>query len=208
MFSTRMERRSAGVAAAAALALILAGCGDEEADPENDPPAATQPTDAPPADGGPTDETPTDPPTDDEPTDMPPADDEPTETGPGATVDPTEDVSDDSGPPVDDGTLPTGPPSDAVLQDPETDAAIQDLADREGVDPDDITISGHQGVTWRDGSLGCPEPGQAYTQALVPGEQLILELAGDLFNYHRAEGQPYRFCSGPRGMTDDGPSTS
>ena len=33
----------------------------------------------------------------------------------------------------------------------------------------DLKVLSAEAVTWSDGSLGCPEPGMMYTQALVPG---------------------------------------
>jgi hypothetical protein len=31
-----------------------------------------------------------------------------------------------------------------------------------------------EAVTWPDGSIGCPRPGQMYTQAVVPGYRVIV----------------------------------
>lgn len=31
-----------------------------------------------------------------------------------------------------------------------------------------------EAVTWPDGSLGCPQPGRMYTQALVPGWRIVV----------------------------------
>ena len=67
---------------------------------------------------------------------------------------------------------------------PEELAALADLAAREGVDPATITVVSTDEVTWRDGSLGCPEPGMNYTQALVPGVRVVLELDGVRYEYH------------------------
>ena len=47
-------------------------------------------------------------------------------------------------------------------------------------------------VTWRDGSLGCPMPGRAYTMALVPGVRIRIRAGADLFDYHAGErGVPF-----------------
>src|SRR5699024_5186752 len=51
----------------------------------------------------------------------------------------------------------------------EVDAAIADLAEHLDVAPAQIHVVSYQEVTWPDGSIGCPQPGMSYTQALVPG---------------------------------------
>lgn len=75
---------------------------------------------------------------------------------------------------------------------------MADLAERAGVDLSAVTVAGYREVTWRDGSLGCPEPGMMYTQALVPGEQLVLEVDGELYAYHAATGREFSYCANPQ----------
>lgn len=64
--------------------------------------------------------------------------------------------------------------------------AINDLAGRLDVDPSQIGVVDDKAVTWRDGSLGCPELGMNYTQALVPGRRIVLDHAGQFYRYHGA----------------------
>lgn len=78
-------------------------------------------------------------------------------------------------PPGDDGSIPPG--SMAEL-------AVADLVERLGVEPTDVTVVGSESVTWSDGSLGCPEPGMSYTQALVPGHRVVLTVDGATYEYH------------------------
>ncbi len=71
-------------------------------------------------------------------------------------------------------------------------AAIADAAQHFGVPEDEVAVAGALRVTWSDGSLGCPEDGTMYTQALVPGYLLTIEVAGQRVAYHGAEGaQPF-----------------
>jgi hypothetical protein len=56
--------------------------------------------------------------------------------------------------------------------------AVADLADQLGVDPTSIEVIVDEQVTWRNGSLGCPEPGMVYTQALVDGYRIVLRVSG------------------------------
>ena len=43
------------------------------------------------------------------------------------------------------------------------------------------------GVTFSNGSLGCPQPGFAYTEALVAGFELLYEHEGIRYEYHVSE---------------------
>ena len=53
--------------------------------------------------------------------------------------------------------------------------------------------------TWNDGSLGCPQPGQLYTQALVPGYQVILDANGKQMDYRATESGDVKLCENPEG---------
>lgn len=62
--------------------------------------------------------------------------------------------------------------------------AQEDLAQRLSASPDQINVLSVNGVVWSDGSLGCAQPGQAYTQATVPGYQIVLSYQGQQYDYH------------------------
>jgi hypothetical protein len=70
--------------------------------------------------------------------------------------------------------------------DARVDAALADLAVRLDRDPDRIDVLDAREVTWRDGSVGCPSPGQAYPQALVPGFLVVLRSDDASYRYHSA----------------------
>lgn len=78
-------------------------------------------------------------------------------------------------------SVPDTAPSDIVL------TAIDDLADRLEVDTRRIRLIESTRVTWPDGSLGCPRPGESYTQALVEGYRVVLSHEGRAFDYHASE---------------------
>ncbi len=61
--------------------------------------------------------------------------------------------------------------------------AREDLAARTGIWPERIGIRSTEDVVWPDGSLGCPAPGQGYLQVLTPGFQIVLEAAGQPYDY-------------------------
>jgi len=83
----------------------------------------------------------------------------------------------------------SGPPSDLVA------LIVADLARELGRPPGDVQVRSVEAVTWRDGSLGCPEPGMFYTQALVPGFRLTLEVDGRSFDYRSGRGMAFRRCN-------------
>jgi len=76
-------------------------------------------------------------------------------------------------------------------------AAITDTATREEVAPAEVVIAAWSPVTWDDGSIGCPQKGKSYTQALVEGELLMLRVGTRLFQYHAAGDGPFAYCANP-----------
>ncbi len=67
--------------------------------------------------------------------------------------------------------------SDAVA------AAKQDLIGRLQVDESAIEVLEVKAVQWPDGSLGCPQEGMVYTQAIVNGGQVILGVDDRVYDY-------------------------
>ena len=63
-------------------------------------------------------------------------------------------------------------------------AALDDAARRTKTDRTKLTVLSAESVTWSDGSLGCPEPGKAYTQALVPGHRIRIQAGAEVLDYH------------------------
>lgn len=51
-----------------------------------------------------------------------------------------------------------------------------------------------QAVTWSDGSLGCPEPGMNYTQALVDGYWVVLEGDSQTLDYRASANGSFKLC--------------
>lgn len=54
-------------------------------------------------------------------------------------------------------------------------------------------------VVWNDGSLGCPAPGMVYTQALVNGYRVVIDAAGQTYDFRVGRGGSFRLC--PAGHT-------
>ena len=70
--------------------------------------------------------------------------------------------------------------------------ARADLAQRLGVEPEELEVISAEEVTWPDGSMGCPEPGMSYTQALVDGSKVVLGYDDRVYIYHAGDDdQPF-----------------
>jgi hypothetical protein len=70
----------------------------------------------------------------------------------------------------------------------------KDLAQRLDVPPESVVLSGARQVTWRSGALGCPAPRMNYTQALVPGSVIYLQVDNITHAYHaKFAGKPF-YC--------------
>lgn len=101
-------------------------------------------------------------------------------------------------------TTTTLPPPDASLPpgfDPrgidQVEFAIEDLVATLGVDESAIDVVVVEEVVWRDGSIGCPQPGMAYTQALVDGMRIVLAHDGTRYEYHGGGGRDPFYCVNP-----------
>jgi len=62
--------------------------------------------------------------------------------------------------------------------------AIADLAAQVGVAEDAITVREARIVNWGSSAVGCPREDMNYTQAIVPGVLLLLEVNGKIYRYH------------------------
>jgi hypothetical protein len=72
-----------------------------------------------------------------------------------------------------------------------TEAALVDASQRTGHPRTELKLVAAAAVTWRNGALGCPQPGMLYTDALVPGYRVVIEAAGQRLDYHAsARGEP------------------
>jgi hypothetical protein len=105
---------------------------------------------------------------------------------PGSQVTPSDPVTPgDLSPPV------TGEVPASLLED-----IRADLAQRSGVTQEAILVIRDQAVTWSDGSLGCPQPGVFYTQALVPGYWVVLQVGENQYDYRASESGYFFVCEG------------
>ncbi len=112
----------------------------------------------------------------------------------------TSDLTTSTTTPTVESTMPEIPQSNPETA-PETvvEKAVLDLVDRTAASPETITVVAAESKTWPDGSLGCPQPGMSYTQALVDGSRVLLETDGRLYAYHAGpDGEPFLCESGEK----------
>ena len=90
--------------------------------------------------------------------------------------------------------------------------AVSDLSRRLSLEPELIQVLSAEPNVWPDGSLGCPRPGEAYTQQTVAGYQVRLEANGQVYVYHTGNNDEIVLCTEPQlpaipitpGEIDDG----
>lgn len=102
------------------------------------------------------------------------------------SVPPPETLPSDEGEPV------TGEVPEDMLA-----AIVADAARQTGIGEEQIEVTRAEAVTWNDGSLGCPEPDTAYTQALVDGYHVVLDVDGEPLDYRVDSAGGFRICEGP-----------
>ena len=78
------------------------------------------------------------------------------------------------------------------------DKIMADLEGRTGAPRSEFNIERAKAVQWSDGSLGCPKPGEMYTQAIVPGYQVVLRHGDKSYDYHASERGFFILCAGPK----------
>jgi hypothetical protein len=76
--------------------------------------------------------------------------------------------------------------------------AQQDLAKRLNVPVESIEFGKFEDVLWPDGSLGCPQPGMAYTQVMVEGYRILLQYGGQVYAYHGGGDRLPFLCENPQ----------
>ena len=76
------------------------------------------------------------------------------------------------------------------------DQAKADLAQRLGVNEEEILVRSIEAVEWSDSSLGCPQPGMMYMQVITPGFRVMLQAQGQAYEYHTDQGRNAVLCDG------------
>lgn len=64
----------------------------------------------------------------------------------------------------------------------------------ETVAPQDVQVVSVEQTQWSDGSLGCPIEGMMYTQAIVPGYVIELDVNGNIYEVHTDTNNQTALC--------------
>jgi hypothetical protein len=80
------------------------------------------------------------------------------------------------------------------------DPILNEVAALAKVSREKLAIVHAESVVWSDGSLGCPEPGMMYTQALANGYWVVIDAAGKKYDYRVDSGGGFRLCPEGRGQ--------
>lgn len=94
-----------------------------------------------------------------------------------------------------DPTMPNGDPSQ-LPPEPLLAPVLADAGKRSGMATGELVVTGSWRRTWSDGSLGCPQPGMHYTQALVPGWQVIVTAGNRTLDYRLSDRGYFFLCPG------------
>ena len=97
---------------------------------------------------------------------------------------------------------PTPPPAGASSH---VETAIADLRSRLDDPEADVTVVSVEEVDWPDGSIGCPQPGMVYTQAIVNGSKIVLLHDGVEYAYHQGGNREVFYCPPGTGKLDTPP---
>lgn len=76
--------------------------------------------------------------------------------------------------------------------------AKQDLAKILDLGSKEIMLLSSQTVTWKSGALGCPKPGEQYTQAMQSGSLIVLGAGGKHYRYHAGRKGVPKYCPNDR----------
>ena len=74
------------------------------------------------------------------------------------------------------------------------DPVLADAASRTGAPVAGITVVSSEEVQWSDGSLGCPQPGMMYTQAIVNGYRIVVRAGERELDYRVSGPGRFRVC--------------
>jgi hypothetical protein len=74
---------------------------------------------------------------------------------------------------------------------------VADAATRAGSDTSAVSVVSAEPADWSDGSLGCPEPGVLYTQALVSGWRIVVRVGDQEVDYRVTGPGAFRICERP-----------
>lgn len=96
---------------------------------------------------------------------------------------------------------PTGETSPVKGEVPQRilDPILKEAAALAKIEREQLVVVRAESVVWNDGSLGCPEPGMEYAEALVNGYWVVIEAAGQMYDFRVGRDGSFRLCPAGRG---------
>ena len=91
-----------------------------------------------------------------------------------------------------DGEISLGPGMQRLV-----DLAKKDLSIKLGVEPAELEVVQAGYVSWRDSSIGCPQPGYQYLQVITNGSRIMLSASKQVYYYHSGGNRPPFLCKNP-----------
>ena len=79
------------------------------------------------------------------------------------------------------------------------DPILKETSKLANVPREQLLIVRAEAVVWSDGSLGCPEPGMEYAQTLVNGYWVVINAAGQMYDFRVGRDGSFRLCPPGRG---------
>jgi hypothetical protein len=79
------------------------------------------------------------------------------------------------------------------------DPILKEAASLSSVAREQLVVVRAEPVVWNDGSLGCPEPGMEYTQALVNGYWVLIRAINKTYDFRVGRDGSFRLCPAGRG---------
>jgi hypothetical protein len=89
---------------------------------------------------------------------------------------------------------PTAPPPSSPAWQDLVRQAKEHLAQQLSIDVSQVVLVEARAVVWPDSSLGCPQPGMAYTQVQRDGLLIVLSAGGRTYEYHSGASRPPFLC--------------
>lgn len=96
--------------------------------------------------------------------------------------------------PIDSADPGAGEPLSGEVPEELLERLVADAIERTGSRDPGIVLVLAEVVTWNDGSLGCPQPGGSYTQALVDGYRVVFETPEGVLDYRTAGVEYFVVC--------------
>ena len=88
-------------------------------------------------------------------------------------------------------------PSTGEVPDDLIQAILEDFSQVAGSSRENVEIVRAETAVWNDGSLGCPKPGEVYTQSPTQGYWVVLSHNGREYDYRATNTSYFFLCNNP-----------